>query len=87
MDLESDRRRPAGRGDLVALAGVRRSADTLSAGFAAATPDLEIVRVGDALAPRNLLDAAAEGARAGAAGSGPGVSGGGTGARRSRVAA
>ena len=67
VDLESDLRRPAGRVDLVALAGVRRSADTLSAGLAAAAPDLEIVKVGDALAPRNLLDAAAEGARAGAA--------------------
>ena len=74
VDLESDLRRPAGRVDLVALAGVRRSADGLSAGLAAAAPDLEIVKVGDALAPRHLLDAAAEGARAGAAWSRPGVS-------------
>ena len=67
VDLESDLRRPAGRVDLVALAGVRRSADALSGRLAAAAPDLEIVKVGDALAPRHLLDAAAEGARAGAA--------------------
>jgi dimethylglycine catabolism A len=39
----------------------------LSDGLTAAQPDLEVVRIGDALAPRNLLDAAAEGARAGAA--------------------
>ena len=74
VDLESDLRRPAGRVDLVALAGVRRSADTLSAALSAAAPDLEVVKVGDALAPRHLLDAAAEGARAGAAWARPGVS-------------
>ena len=74
VDLESDERRPAGRVDLVALAGVRRSADVLGGALAAAAPDLEIVRVGDALAPRTLLDAAAEGARAGAAWPKPEVS-------------
>ncbi|GAB2570664.1 FAD-dependent oxidoreductase [Microlunatus antarcticus] len=74
VDLESDLRRPAGRVDLVVLAGVRRSADALSAELAAAAPDLEIVKVGDALAPRHLLDAAAEGARAGAAWGKPEVS-------------
>ena len=67
VDLESDERRPAGRVDLVALAGVRRSADVLGGALAAAAPHLDVVKVGDALAPRNLLDAAAEGARAGAA--------------------
>jgi len=67
VDTESDGRRPAGRVDLVALAGVRRSADDLSARLGAVRPDLEVVKVGDALAPRHLLDAAAEGARAGAA--------------------
>ena len=30
--------------------------DELSAGLAAARPDLEVVKVGDALAPRHLLD-------------------------------
>ena len=67
VDLESDERRPAGRVDLVVIAGVRRSADALSEGLRAAREHLEVVRVGDALAPRHLLDAAAEGARAGAA--------------------
>jgi 2,4-dienoyl-CoA reductase-like NADH-dependent reductase (Old Yellow Enzyme family) len=66
VDLESDERRSAGRVDLVVLAGVRRSADTLTARLHALRPELTVVRVGDALAPRHLLDAAAEGARAGA---------------------
>jgi dimethylglycine catabolism A len=67
VDLESDERRPAGRVDLVVLAGVRRSADDLSQRLSALRPGLPVVLVGDALAPRHLLDAAAEGARAGAA--------------------
>ncbi|SDU94760.1 2,4-dienoyl-CoA reductase [Microlunatus sagamiharensis] len=66
LDLESDLVRPAGRVDLVVLAGVRRSADRLSELLRRERPGLEIVKVGDALAPRHLLDAAAEGARAGA---------------------
>jgi hypothetical protein len=66
-DLESDQTRPAGPVDLVVLAGPRRSPGELSDGLTAAQPGLEVVRIGDALAPRNLLDAAAEGARAGAA--------------------
>jgi hypothetical protein len=66
IDLESDEARPAGQVDLVVYAGPRRSLDELSDGLTAA-PDLEVVRVGDAPAPRTLLDAVAEGARAGAA--------------------
>jgi hypothetical protein len=66
-DLETDETRPAGQVDLVVYAGPRRSLDELSDGLTAAQPDLEVVKAGDALAPRTLLDAAAEGARAGAA--------------------
>jgi NADPH-dependent 2,4-dienoyl-CoA reductase/sulfur reductase-like enzyme len=67
IDLESDEARPAGQVDLVVFAGPRRSLDELSDGLSAAQPNLEVVRIGDALAPRKLLDAVAEGARAGAA--------------------
>jgi dimethylglycine catabolism A len=67
IDLESDETLPAGQVDLVIYAGPRRSLDELSDRLTAAQPDLEVVRVGDALAPRTLLDAVAEGARAGAA--------------------
>ena len=70
IDLESDQTRPAGHVDLVVFAGPRRSLDELSDALTATQPDLEVVRIGDALAPRNLLDAAAEGARAAAAWSG-----------------
>ena len=66
VDQESDEKRPAGRVDLVVLAGLRRSLDELSDGLTAARPHLDVVRVGDALAPRHLLDAVADGARAGA---------------------
>ena len=66
IDLESDEMRPAGQVDLVVYAGPRRSLDDLSDGLTAAQPNLEVVKIGDALAPRKLLDAAAEGARAGA---------------------
>ena len=67
LDLESEETRSAGQVDLVVYAGPRRSLDELSDGLTAAQPDLEVVRIGDALAPRTLLDATAEGARAGAA--------------------
>ena len=66
IDLESDETRPAGQVDLVVYAGPRRALDELSDQLTAAQPDLEVVRIGDALAPRTLLDAVAEGARAGA---------------------
>jgi dimethylglycine catabolism A len=67
IDLESDETRPAGQVDLVVYAGPRRAVDELSDRLTATQPDVEVVRVGDALAPRTLLDAVAEGARAGAA--------------------
>jgi thiazole synthase ThiGH ThiG subunit len=51
---------------LVVIAGRRKSLTTLRDELAAQAPDLPIVVVGDALSPRTLLDAAAEGARAGA---------------------
>jgi 2,4-dienoyl-CoA reductase-like NADH-dependent reductase (Old Yellow Enzyme family) len=71
VDLESDAKRPAGRVDLVVFAGLRRSLDELTDGLTAAHPGLDVVRIGDALAPRHLLDANADGARAGAYWSSP----------------
>ncbi|MFL5650474.1 MAG: FAD-dependent oxidoreductase [Chloroflexota bacterium] len=51
---------------LVVIAGRRRGLTTLRDELAAAARDLPITVVGDALSPRTLMDAAAEGARAGA---------------------
>ena len=51
---------------LVVIAGRRRGLTTLRDELASAAPDLPVVVVGDALSPRTLLDATAEGARAGA---------------------
>ena len=51
---------------LVVMAGFRRSVIGLRDELATRSPELRIVAVGDALAPRTLLDAVAEGARAGA---------------------
>jgi hypothetical protein len=51
---------------LVVMAGYRHSVVGLRDELAAARPDLRVVVTGDALAPRTLLDAVAEGARAGA---------------------
>jgi 2,4-dienoyl-CoA reductase-like NADH-dependent reductase (Old Yellow Enzyme family) len=51
---------------LVVIAGRRKGLTTLRDELAAAAPDLPVVVVGDALSPRTLLDATAEGARAGA---------------------
>ena len=65
VDVESDVRSPAGRVDLVVVAGTRRSRDVLSTELQRRRPQLLVTRVGDALAPRSLLDAVAEGARAG----------------------
>ena len=48
------------------IAGRRMGLTTLRDELAAAAPDLPVVVVGDALSPRTLLDATAEGARAGA---------------------
>jgi 2,4-dienoyl-CoA reductase-like NADH-dependent reductase (Old Yellow Enzyme family) len=61
---EREERRP-GIG-LVVMAGYRRAVADLRDELAAAQPELPVVVVGDALAPRTLLDAVAEGARAGA---------------------
>jgi hypothetical protein len=61
---EIDERRD--RVALVVMAGFRRSLTGLQDDLAARAPALRVVRVGDALAPRTLLDAVAEGARAGA---------------------
>jgi dimethylglycine catabolism A len=66
VDLESEERRPAGPVDLVVVAGPRRSHNGIAQQLEQASPELRIVSVGDALAPRTLLDAVAEGARVGA---------------------
>jgi hypothetical protein len=65
-DLESEERRPAGPVDLVVVAGPRRSRSAMTEQLVHASPRLKVVSVGDALAPRTLLDAVAEGARVGA---------------------
>ena len=70
VDLESEERRPAGQVDLVVVAGPRRSRRDLADQLRQARPGIRVVSVGDALAPRTLLDAIAEGARAGASWSG-----------------
>jgi 2,4-dienoyl-CoA reductase-like NADH-dependent reductase (Old Yellow Enzyme family) len=52
--------------DLVVIAGRRQALSTLRDDLAEVAPHLPVVLVGDALSPRTLLDATAEGARAGA---------------------
>ena len=51
---------------LVVMAGYRHAVVDLRDQLTALQPELRVVVVGDALAPRTLLDAVAEGARAGA---------------------
>jgi len=51
---------------LIVIAGRRRGLTTLRDELAAAAPKLAVTVVGDALSPRTLMDATAEGARAGA---------------------
>ena len=51
---------------LVVMAGYRRAVVDLRDELTALRPELRVVVAGDALAPRTLLDAVAEGARAGA---------------------
>jgi 2,4-dienoyl-CoA reductase-like NADH-dependent reductase (Old Yellow Enzyme family) len=51
---------------LVVMAGYRRAVVDLRDELTALCPELRLVAAGDALAPRTLLDAVAEGARAGA---------------------
>jgi hypothetical protein len=48
------------------MAGYRHAVVDLQDELTASRPELRLVVAGDALAPRTLLDAAAEGARAGA---------------------
>jgi hypothetical protein len=50
---------------VIVVTGRRQGLTTLRDELAAAAPDLPVTVVGDALAPRTLLDATAEGARAG----------------------
>ncbi len=52
--------------DLVVVAGRRRGETSLRDALQSEAPELPVTLVGDALAPRTLLDAVAEGARAGA---------------------
>ena len=61
---ERDERREAV--GLVVMAGYRRAVVDLRDELTALRPELRLVVAGDALAPRTLLDAVAEGARAGA---------------------
>ncbi len=61
---ERDERREAV--GLVVMAGYRRAVVELRDELTALRPELRLVVAGDALAPRTLLDAVAEGARAGA---------------------
>ena len=49
------------------VAGRRQSETSLKDALRTEAPELPVTLVGDALAPRTLLDAVAEGARAGAA--------------------
>jgi len=53
--------------DLVVVAGRRQSETSLKDALRRAAPELPVTLIGDALAPRTLLDAVAEGARVGAA--------------------
>jgi 2,4-dienoyl-CoA reductase-like NADH-dependent reductase (Old Yellow Enzyme family) len=50
---------------LVVIAGRRQALVTLRDDLAVAAPDLQVIVAGDALSPRTLLDAVAEGAHAG----------------------
>jgi hypothetical protein len=64
MNTERDERRE-GVG-LVVMAGYRRAVVDLGDELTVRRPELRLVEAGDAVAPRTLLDAVAEGARAGA---------------------
>lgn len=65
LDLESDDRQVIAAPDLIVLAGTRTAHDDLFRTLVEALPHTPIRRVGDALAPRSLRDAVAEGAAAG----------------------
>jgi len=65
VDTESDEISPVPAPDLIVYADLRSARDDLSRALAEAVPQVPVRRVGDALAPRGLLDAITEGARAG----------------------
>lgn len=68
LDLESDAASPLEPFDLLVLSGARSARASLAAALREALPpEVAVHAVGDALAPRTLLDAVAEGARAGVA--------------------
>lgn len=65
VDTESDEISPVSAPDLIVYADLRSARDDLSRVLAETLPHVPVRRVGDALAPRGLLDAITEGARAG----------------------
>jgi 2,4-dienoyl-CoA reductase-like NADH-dependent reductase (Old Yellow Enzyme family) len=65
VDTESDEVSTMSAPDLVVFAGQRSARDDLARALAQTLPQVAVQRVGDALAPRTLLDATAEGAKAG----------------------
>jgi 2,4-dienoyl-CoA reductase-like NADH-dependent reductase (Old Yellow Enzyme family) len=65
LDLESDDRQGMATPDLIVVAGSRTARDDLFRTLTEALPHTPVHRVGDALAPRTLRDAVAEGAAAG----------------------
>jgi hypothetical protein len=65
VDTESDEISPVSAPDLIVYADLRSARDDLSRALAETLPQVPVRRVGDALAPRGLLDAITEGARAG----------------------
>jgi 2,4-dienoyl-CoA reductase-like NADH-dependent reductase (Old Yellow Enzyme family) len=65
VDAESDEVSAISAPDLVVFAGQRSARDDLARALAQTLPQVPVQRVGDALAPRTMLDATAEGARAG----------------------
>jgi 2,4-dienoyl-CoA reductase-like NADH-dependent reductase (Old Yellow Enzyme family) len=64
--LYTERDEQRGGVALVIIAGRRKGLTALRDALAAAAPDLPVTVVGDALSPRTLMDATAEGATAGA---------------------
>jgi 2,4-dienoyl-CoA reductase-like NADH-dependent reductase (Old Yellow Enzyme family) len=65
VDTESDEIFPVAAPDLIVYADLRSARDDLSRALAETLPQVPVRRIGDALAPRGLLDAVTEGARAG----------------------
>jgi glycine/D-amino acid oxidase-like deaminating enzyme len=65
VDTESDDICPVSAPDLIVYADLRSARDDLSRALAESLPQVPVRRIGDALAPRGLIDAITEGARAG----------------------